>query len=105
VAILGAILGCCAWWLAPTPVSFQSDAAVRAMDQLYEKATPLEAWVHWHRDLVPLAESGLAEMEMFRSGAEARGRQRLLTYRNAAFGLAGCGLLIAVTAAVWKSRV
>ena len=104
VAILCAVPGVYWWWMAPDAPIYRPDAERAAMEQRYETATPLEAWLHWNNDIAPLAETGLREEPSYRSIAAARSRERLRNYQKISFGIAGVAVLFSITVALWKNR-
>jgi hypothetical protein len=104
VAILTAIPGAYWWWMAPDAPTFRPDAQMAAMEQQYEMVTPLQAWLHWNNDIVPLAETGLWEEPSYGAIAAERSRERLRNYQKISFGIAGVAVLFSITVALWKNR-
>ena len=102
LAVLCAIPGVYFLVEQTTTTPYRIDAQLNQIMRQLEKASPLQTWMYWNREIVPLAEQGLTEFQTYDSIAYERKMKSLRRYQKITFGAAGVAVLFAVVIALWR---
>jgi hypothetical protein len=96
------LLGIYFWKSTPKGGPIDIDAETQRVEAFFDPLTPVETWVYWHQQTVPVAREGLKEE--LPPGAEQRKEEidRGRTRQTLAFGLAGLAVLFCIGLLLWR---